>query len=77
MTEKFVLIYRFKYISIHTFLAEGDKLSVRIILQELTISIHTFLAEGDSSLSLYFFVVVISIHTFLAEGDLLIEYIIQ
>ena len=57
-------------ISIHTFLAEGDCRTGRVI-QILGISIHTFLAEGDYIITFFDIVVKISIHTFLAEGDLL------
>ena len=55
-------------ISIHTFLAEGDCRTGRVI-QILGISIHTFLAEGDYIITFFDIVVKISIHTFLAEGD--------
>ena len=55
-------------ISIHTFLAEGD--SVSIIHHLLSyISIHTFLAEGDRFSRPTADRADISIHTFLAEGD--------
>ena len=56
-------------ISIHTFLAEGDRQGA--IEDELTyaISIHTFLAEGDVNPLYNYRGMLISIHTFLAEGD--------
>ena len=56
------------WISIHTFLAEGDKRR-HGENHARTISIHTFLAEGDSCFPLVIQVANISIHTFLAEGD--------
>ena len=38
-----------RFISIHTFLAEGDSQWLRSPLGSMIISIHTFLAEGDDS----------------------------
>ena len=58
-----------QFISIHTFLAEGDNESQYRASISL-ISIHTFLAEGDALKGVIFRDPQISIHTFLAEGDL-------
>ena len=55
-------------ISIHTFLAEGDK-GYDNIPTSSKISIHTFLAEGDQIVICTLKGRLISIHTFLAEGD--------
>ena len=57
------------YISIHTFLAEGDA-DPQAEAHGSIISIHTFLAEGDGlRLASFRELLPISIHTFLAEGD--------
>ena len=66
----FLKIQHSSPISIHTFLAEGDKRAICRFYQQ-KISIHTFLAEGD----IWFIInelisILISIHTFLTEGDL-------
>ena len=56
------------FISIHTFLAEGDSF-LTDYYTSWGISIHTFLAEGDDIIALKIPPILISIHTFLAEGD--------
>ena len=56
------------WISIHTFLAEGDAQKIPYI-RSCLISIHTFLAEGDVDKATGELKKLISIHTFLAEGD--------
>ena len=57
------------YISIHTFLAEGDENRL-LPMWSIKISIHTFLAEGDYPTAAWPHIqICISIHTFLAEGD--------
>ena len=64
------------FISIHTFLAEGD-LFISDDIFEFDISIHTFLAEGDDNIPHILKDMRISIHTFLAEGDFLGDLYMQ
>ena len=55
-------------ISIHSLLAEGDKLNV-LKHQIYNISIHSLLAEGDNQPATCKYTICISIHSLLAEGD--------
>ena len=56
-------------ISIHTFLAEGDRFLQFKNYDTKNFNPHTFLAEGDRREERLCTTAHISIHTFLAEGD--------
>ena len=46
--EKFALLYRFNYISIHALRVEGDLVGGLVKKPRCTISIHALRVEGDS-----------------------------
>ena len=69
MTFSVAIAFSASFISIHTFLAEGDNFIPHFLYMFHVISIHTFLAEGDDEMMYNYDISFISIHTFLAEGD--------
>ena len=71
MTVSANALTRYKNISIHALLTEGDRFTRWRQLQQWSISIHALLTEGDAGATVIGYVIGISIHALLTEGDLL------